>query len=235
MNKAGTLIRTSPDGIFLDSLFKGSIKKNSFTISNHSKDSTIVLWYEIMNQSGKMNYLLKKMGSLRNLRNGKDTVAYDYFWLTKKNKTRNIFLFDNITAKSNKTESKKTKGSFFMVKGDSLYIDSAKIARNYFAVTGRDTVPSKLKTIALHDLKYIKHERKKLNKVMNWCIAGSVISALIISPVVSFEGSNFNYDRAAMISTVSMATLPVFITGRYVFSHKKMKLGTEAKKDWRIW
>ena len=122
-----------------------------------------------------------------------------------------------------------------MVKGDSLYVDSAKIARDYFAITGRDTVPPKLNAIAFQDLRYIKHERKKLNKVMNWCIAGSVISALIISPAVSFEGSNFNYDRAAMISSISMATLPVFITGRYVFSHKKMRVGTEAKKSWRIW
>lgn len=239
MNGAGTLIRQSMDGNFLDSIYKGSFKKNSITLSHHSKDSTIFYWYEILNTGDKMNYQIKKMGSLRNIRTGTDTIGYDYFWLTKKNKTRNIFLFDNITVRSKKTETstefKKTKGSFYMVKGDSLYVDSAKIARNYFVVTGRDTVPPKLKTISLHDLKYIKHERKKLNKVMSWCIAGSVISALIISPVVSFEGSNFNYDRAAMISSISMATLPVFITGRYVFSHKKMKVGSDAKKHWRIW
>ena len=231
MNKSGTLIRTSVNGTFLDSLYKGKFQKNSFTLSYYSKDSTLVYWYNVIS-SNKKNYQMKKMGSLRNIRNGKDTVGYDFFWLSKKNKTRNIFLVDNITVKTDQT---KTKGSFFMVKGDSIYVDSAKIARDYFAITGRDTVPPKLKAIAFQDLKYIKHERKKLNKVMNWCIAGSVISALIISPAVSFEGSNFNYDRAAMISSVSMATLPVFITGRYVFSHKKMRVGTEAKKSWRIW
>lgn len=233
----GTCIQKTLVDSALDSSAKFKLIGELLILNYHFKDSTKIFWYEVKTNTSPKTLSLHLKNTLKNIRIGNDTAAYSFLWFSHSNKSKNINRFDNIKIKSktkNNSDFTKHKGGFLLIKGDTIFLDSNRIAQNYFLESGRDTFPLNTQKIAYSDLHSIKINRKTWNKVMAWGMAASVFSALVISPVISFEGSSFNFNKAQQISSISMAALPVFIGGRMLFGRKKIILN-DAQSQWHIW
>jgi hypothetical protein len=236
--KASTIIRYDERGNLIDSVLKYTSKENLLSINYHSVDSTQYFWYQLNSGNSNAEIYLKLKNQMKNVRTRADTASYDFLWLHNNRKTRDVVRFDHLIIRSknpsNTNEIVKIKGGFLQIKGDSIYLDSLNIAKYNSSSLTSDTIKTPMKTVAYKNITSIKHVRKKLNYAMSWGIATSILTALVISPIVSYEKDNFNSDRASLISSISMATLPLFITMRYVFSHKKMKINS-GKDSWELW
>ncbi len=221
-----------------DSIFSYGTNKNYLFLGYETKDSLHNLTFIATISVDKKTILLKRGMSIKATYPGRDTVTYDYFWLSKRGRTRDIFDKQNIIVYSKISDSSKvterTRGDFYRVRGDSLFIDTERFASDHFSMTGRDTVPPHLKVVRLHNITKFYHEREKLNNITGWGIGLSVLSTLIVSPLVSFQKGGFNGDRYLKVAGTSLASTALFITLRIGLSHKKMVI-RHKRNSWKLW
>lgn len=232
------LALSSPTNEKVDSIFSYGIKKNYLFLNYENKDSIQKISFCATIAADKKQIILKLGASLKSIYPGRDTVTYDYFWLSKRGRTRDIFDKNNIIVYSKISDSSKvtarTRGDFYRLRGDSLFIDTYRFASNHYSMTGRDTVPPHLKVVRLHNITKFYHEREKLNNITSWGIGLSVVSALIVSPLVSLQKGGFNGDRYLKFAGTSLASTALFITLRVGLSHKKMVI-RHKQNSWKLW
>lgn len=167
-----------------------------------------------------------------------DTVLLDYFWLTKGHRIRDIFSLDKVDVRFINTGSKeRVKGHFIGVRGDTLYVDETGVADSLFGWRGRDTFLTSFNRVKIPNITTFYHERKKLNKVLDWSIGVSAISFVLVSPLVSINKHGFNTERFILVGGSSLAVMHVFIGGRIAFGKKKMKVVRKNKnlRHWQVW
>jgi hypothetical protein len=232
------LILSFPTSEKTDSIFSYGIKKNYLFLAYENKDSLQNLTFIATISADKKMIALKRSMSIKATYPGRDTVTYDYFWLSKRGRTRDIFDKENIIVYSKISDSSKvterTRGDFYQVRGDSLFIDTDGFISDHFGSTGRDTVPQHLKIVRLHNITKFYHEREQLNNITGWGIGLSVLSTLIVSPLVSLKKGGFNGERYLKVAGTSLASTVLFVTLRVGLSHKKMVI-RHKRNSWKLW
>lgn len=232
------LLLTSPNKNITDSIYSYGIKKNLIAIGYELRDSSNSISYHATFSNDKNHIVLHSDIRIKATYPGRDTVNYDYFWLTKERKIRDVFQHNNIIVYSKISDTsnvvQRTKGDFYRVRGDSLFVDPEHVAENHFAMTGRDTLPPKLDIVRIHNITKFYHAREKFNTINGWGIALSVLSALIVSPLVSIQKSGFNGDRYLKVAGSSLAATVVFVSLRVSFSHKRMVI-RQRPNSWKAW
>lgn len=221
-----------------DSIFSYGINKTYLFLGYETKDSSHNLTFKTTISADKKMILLKRTMSIKATYPGRDTVIYDYFWLTKGRKIRDIFAHDKVDIRFLANGNKqRTKGEFIYVRGDTICVDTANIAGDHFSMTGRDTIPRTLKKVLIPNITTFYHERKKLNPILACGIAVSAISFVLVSPLVSIEKKGFNTERFLIVGGSSLATMHFLIGARIVLGKKKMKVVRKNKKlqSWQTW
>ena len=231
--KNSRLILVTPTSAKVDSIFSYAITRKHLILNYETKDSSYLINYYSTFPADNNSIHLKRGFSMKATGLNDDTVTYDNLWLTKRWRQRDVYRHDNIIVYSRITDSsaikERTRGDFYQVRGDSLFIDTKRVASEHFSMTGRDTMPPYLKVVRLHNISKLYHEREKLNLITGWGIGLSVISTLIVAPLISIQpggmkkgGSGINYDRYIKVAGTSLASTALFITMRIGLSHKKM-------------
>ncbi|MGZ3885255.1 MAG: hypothetical protein ACXVPQ_11210 [Bacteroidia bacterium] len=167
-----------------------------------------------------------------------DTVLLSYFWLTKGYKIRDIFRYDKIDIRSTRNNIRyRSKGYFIGIRGDTLFVDTTRVANDHFSMTGRDTFPPIFKKVLIPNITKFYHERKKLNPIFGWGIAASVLSFTIVSPLISIQKKGFNSERFFIVGGSSLATMHLLIGARIVLGKKKMIVipKNKKKRHWQAW
>ena len=86
----------------------------------------------------------------------------------------------------------------------------------------------------IRDINRIVYERQKFPKIMRYSFFASVLTALVISPLVSIEKGGFNHDRFKTISSISGGT--AFLTLIFgLVSHEKYYELIPSNKKKRVW
>lgn len=234
-NSSHHLILTSFTSDKIDSIFSYAVGNGLLVLAYQNKDSLHQIHFHATISPDKNQILLKRDFFVKVTYPGRDTMTFDYIYLTKGSRIRDVLRGDNIIVYNKIDDSseliERTRGDFYQVRGDSLFIDTERIFRRHFLTTGRDTVPSHFQIVRLHNITKFYHERKKFNMLSGMWIGLSVLSTLIVSPLIFIEEGGQEGLKATGILLASTAFL---ITLRVELSHKKMKI-KKSRNSWKLW
>lgn len=218
-----------------DSSWSYSLRGRYLSLFYRTADSSQKIIYDAA-VSEKNNKI--ELKALAQTRSGSmnDVNPYNFLWLFKKRKSRDIYRYDNVIVYINNAGSgsrQRITGDFYKLQSGSIFVDTQRSASEHLAITGRDTIPVELREIPVLNISKLYHERRKLNYISGWGAGLSLLSALAVAPLISIEKSGFNSDRFLTVTAASLASATFFITVRVAFSHKKMRMNRK-RSAWNL-
>jgi hypothetical protein len=159
--------------------------------------------------------------------------------------TRNDDLSIDFVKKGINTDSVeyKIQGNFVTIMQDTMIIRSNELEVHDFYKVKTDSLhfhyrslPSGFQKVPISDIKLIKKRRSDLQTFVVSTTLLSLISAAVVSPVISIQKQGFNTDRFLKVSGTSLGVTALSITVGVVFGSEKFQIKPTAKKKvvWKI-
>lgn len=170
--------------------------------------------------------------------------------LERNNKNKKIERFENISIYSKNRGLKNDSidfnaiGDFICVNNDSIVLSAYSVSKHNFY--RKYTEEEHFKTWFYKENQYVKFATKDIyklyytrQKIQNFTISTtllSIVTALVVSPLVSIQKKGFNTQRLYQISGTSIGVMALSITLGASFNQKKFVISPQKEKDkyWKM-
>jgi hypothetical protein len=175
--------------------------------------------------------------------------SYSSFDFCRGSKTKEVLGYHDLSVHYDKNGIKNdsvkfhVRGDFISITNDSIIIQSEDFDVHDFYKKNTDSLHyfSKVATsgfvkVPMKDISKIYYERSEWKTFTLRTTLLSLASALIVSPLISIQKSDFNYERFSKVTTASLGVAVLSISFGIAFSQKEflIKPTRKSNKTWKI-